>query len=94
MRRSSSQLPVALRGRELSYSFRVLGGRRLGWRDAYHAMLKMPWWSAIALIVFGYLLLNALFQLTIPGGKIGGLGGDAVMQFLEPQRRFDPGHER
>jgi len=63
MRRSSSQLPVALRGRELSYSFRVLGGRRLGWRDAYHAMLKMPWWSAIALIVFGYLLLNALFAL-------------------------------
>ena len=44
-----------------SYTIRVIGVRRAGFRDAYHALLRMPWWAAIAIIVVAYLLLNAVF---------------------------------
>src|SRR5437870_5175999 len=46
---------------QLSYSFRIVGARRPGLRDAYHAMLKVPWWGALLVIVVGYLALAALF---------------------------------
>lgn len=48
---------------QLSYSFRVIGSHRTGFRDAYHALLKMPWWGAIGLIVLAYVVINALFAL-------------------------------
>src|SRR5262249_44172957 len=31
--------------------------------DAYHALLKMPWWDAIGLIILAYLVLNVIFAL-------------------------------
>src|SRR5262249_38235674 len=48
---------------QLSYSFRVVGSPRSGFRDAYHALLKMPWWDAIGLIILAYLVLNVIFAL-------------------------------
>jgi len=49
--------------RTSEYDIEVVGGARLGWRDGYHAMLRMSWLRALALIVGGYLLLNALFAV-------------------------------
>ncbi len=43
------------------YVFRVVGGPAPGLRDLYHALLRVPWWGALAVIVGGYLALNALF---------------------------------
>lgn len=45
----------------LSYSIEILGARRPGLPDAYHALLRMKWWTALAVIVTGYLLLNVAF---------------------------------
>ena len=56
---------------QLSYSFRIVGSRRTGFRDAYHALLKMPWWDAIGLIILAYLVLNIIFALTYTA--IGGI---------------------
>lgn len=44
-----------------SYSVEVIGGRRPGPSDLYHALLQMRWWKALGLIVAVYLALNALF---------------------------------
>jgi inward rectifier potassium channel len=66
---------------QLSYSFRVIGSRRGGFRDAYHALLKMPWWDAIGLIVAAYLVLNALFALVYLA--IGGVANAAPSSFLD-----------
>lgn len=83
MSRSSTRLrlPEALRRQELSYSFRVVGGRPAGLRDAYHAMLKMPWWAAVGVIVAGYLLLNVLFALIYMA--VGGVVNAARSSFLD-----------
>ena len=43
------------------YEIRIIGGRRGGWRDAYHWFLIVPWWEALGAIAVGYLALNALF---------------------------------
>jgi inward rectifier potassium channel len=48
---------------QLSYQFLVLGGRRSGFRDAYHALLKMPWYGTVAVIIGAYLVVNTLFAL-------------------------------
>jgi inward rectifier potassium channel len=54
-----------------SYTIQVIGVRRAGFRDAYHALLRMPWWAAIAIIVVAYLVLNALFAaLYLVGGGV------------------------
>ncbi len=45
----------------VSYSIRVIGARRPGVRDAYHALLRMSWWGVIAVIAFVFIVLNALF---------------------------------
>jgi inward rectifier potassium channel len=45
----------------VSYSLHVVGGPRASFRDAYHTLLRMPWWSAFFLIVGGFLILNAAF---------------------------------
>lgn len=66
---------------QLSYSFQVLGGARGSFRDAYHALLKMRWWAAIGLIVFAYLLVNALFALLYMA--IGGIANAARSSFLD-----------
>jgi inward rectifier potassium channel len=59
--------------KRLSYSFRVVGGRRLGFNDAYHALLRMPWWAAVGLLVALVLLLNLAFAFIYL--EIGGVGG-------------------
>jgi inward rectifier potassium channel len=59
--------------RRLSYQFQVVGGRRLGFTDAYHALLRMPWWAAIGLLVALVLLLNLAFALIYL--EIGGVAG-------------------
>lgn len=43
------------------YEVRVLGVPSPGPRDLYHALLRIPWWAAFAVIVGGYLLLNFAF---------------------------------
>ncbi|HEX9399599.1 MAG TPA: ion channel [Anaeromyxobacter sp.] len=43
------------------YEMRVVGVPRAGLRDLYHWLLRVPWWAALAVIVCGYLLLNAAF---------------------------------
>jgi inward rectifier potassium channel len=43
------------------YEVRIVGGRRGGWRDAYHWFLIVPWWGALGAIAAGYLALNGLF---------------------------------
>lgn len=43
------------------YETRVLGGPPPNLRDLYHALLRLPGWMALALIVGVYLGLNALF---------------------------------
>jgi inward rectifier potassium channel len=65
----------------LSYSFRVIGSRPTGFRDAYHALLKMPWWDAIGLIVLAFLVINALFALVYLA--IGGIGNAERGSFVD-----------
>src|SRR5262245_8799429 len=66
---------------QLSYSFRVIGSRHGSFRDAYHALLKMPWWGAIGLIVLAFLVINALFALVYM--EIGGIGNAERDSFLD-----------
>ena len=63
------------------YEVRVTGAPPAGLRDAYHWLLTVPWWAAIALISAAYLLLNALFAL----GYLltGGLANAAPGSFLD-----------
>ena len=42
-------------------SLRVIGQRRAPWGDAYHLLLKMPWWGFFALVAGAILGANALF---------------------------------
>jgi inward rectifier potassium channel len=46
---------------ELTYSIEVVGARRPEVSDLYHALLRMAWWQALAVIVGVYLALNLLF---------------------------------
>lgn len=50
-------------GHRLSYTFKIVGGRQLGFRDAYHALLRMPWSVVLGLGVAVFLLLNLIFAL-------------------------------
>lgn len=43
------------------YEVRVVGEGAAGLRDLYHALLRVPWWGALAAIVGAYLGLNAVF---------------------------------
>jgi inward rectifier potassium channel len=44
-----------------AYSIHIIGAPVPGLRDLYHALLRVPWWAAFAVIVGGYLLLNLIF---------------------------------
>jgi inward rectifier potassium channel len=61
------------------YEVRVIGGRRGGWRDAYHWFLGVPWWAALAVIAAAYLSLNALFALLYL--LVGGIANAAPGSF-------------
>jgi len=44
-----------------AYDIHILGVPAPGFRDAYHALLRVPWWAAFTIIVGTYLLLNLIF---------------------------------
>ncbi len=60
----------------------IVGARRHPLRDAYHSLLRMPWWAVLTTIAGSYLALNALFAIAymLVGGVQGvrpGSFGDA-----------------
>lgn len=67
--------------RSEGYEIRVLGGPPPNLRDLYHALLRLPGWAALGLIVGIYLALNGLFAglyvLT------GGIANAAPGSFLD-----------
>jgi inward rectifier potassium channel len=63
------------------YEIRIIGGRQDGWRDLYHALLRIPWWGALAVIVLTYLALNALFAGLYL--VVGGIANAAPGSFLD-----------
>lgn len=58
---------------ELSYEIEVVGAGPPDWRDIYHALLNMPWWTALLAIVSTVLLLNLLFAFAY--ADVGGVSG-------------------
>ncbi len=44
-----------------AYEVHIHGAPRPGLRDLYHALLRVPWWATLCLIVGGYFALNLLF---------------------------------
>src|SRR4051812_25617380 len=67
-----------------SYAIVVVGAGPGTWRDAYHALLRMPWWSAISVIVGVYLVLNALFACVYleTGGVLNAQPGSFLDAFF------------
>ena len=49
--------------RTAAYTIHVVGVPAPGLRDLYHALLRVPWWAAFAVIVGSYLALNAIFAV-------------------------------
>ena len=49
--------------RTAAYTIHVIGTPALGLRDLYHALLRVPWWAAFAVIVGSYLGLNLIFAM-------------------------------
>jgi inward rectifier potassium channel len=47
--------------RTAAYTIHVIGTPAPGMRDLYHALLRVPWWAAFAVIVGSYLVLNVIF---------------------------------
>ncbi len=76
--RPSSRLEVY---RAEGYEIRVVGGPAAGLRDLYHSLLRVPWWATLALIVGGYLALNALFAALYLA--VGGIANAAPGSFLD-----------
>ena len=46
-----------------AYNIHIIGAPRPGLRDLYHALLRVPWWAAAAVIIGSYLLLNVIFAV-------------------------------
>ena len=63
------------------YEIRVVGVPAAGLRDLYHWFLRVAWWAALAVIVGGYLLLNALFAAIYLAG--GGIANAAPGSYLD-----------
>ena len=47
-----------------AYSIHYIGTPTPGLRDLYHALLRVPWWGALAVIVGSYLAINGLFAVS------------------------------
>ena len=75
----------AFDGREVlrseGYEVRVVGGPPPRFRDVYHWLMRVPWWTTIALIAGGYLALNAAFALLYLAS--GGVSNAAPGSFLD-----------
>jgi inward rectifier potassium channel len=46
-----------------AYDIHIIGAPAPGLRDAYHALLRTPWWGILLVITGSFLALNALFAL-------------------------------
>lgn len=68
-------------GNRLSYSFRVVGGAPADWHDAYHWLLRVPWWGALGLLGLAYLLVNLLFGMLY--AEVGGIEHAAPGSFAD-----------
>jgi inward rectifier potassium channel len=79
--RAMARTPTSPSGNQLSYSFQVVGAPGPEWRDAYHAMLRMPVWGALGILVGGYLVLNAVFAAIYMA--IGGIDHAEHGSFLD-----------
>lgn len=67
--------------RTAAYNIQVIGAPAPGLRDLYHALLRVPWWAALAVIVGGYLLLNVIFAALYLW--IGGVANARPGSFLD-----------
>jgi inward rectifier potassium channel len=67
-----------------SYSIHIVGAPTPGLRDVYHALLRVPWWATLLVIVGGYLSLNVLFALLylVVGGVAHARPGSVVDAFF------------
>jgi len=63
------------------YAIRIVGGPAAGLRDLYHLLLRIPWWAALAVIVGGYLLVNAIFAVVFL--SVGGVANAAPGSFAD-----------
>lgn len=70
--------------RTKEYEVHVVGGAAPGWRDAYHGLLKVPWWAASGLVTLAYLLLNAVFAglYVLTGGLANAQDGSFLDAFF------------
>ena len=70
--------------RRPGYEIHVQGAPRPGLRDMYHALLRVPWWATICIIVFGYLGLNAIFAgiYDLTGGIANAAPGSYLDDFF------------
>jgi inward rectifier potassium channel len=70
--------------RTSAYSIHVIGAPAPGLRDLYHALLRVPWWATLAIIVGGYSLLNGLFAALylITGGIANARAGSVLDAFF------------
>ena len=63
------------------YEIRIIGGRRDGFHDLYHAFLRIHWWTAIGGIAGVYLALNAVFAVLYL--LVGGVANATPGSFLD-----------
>src|SRR6185295_6238468 len=63
------------------YSVRIVGAPRTPLRDLYHALLRLSWFSTIALVTGGYVGVNALFALLYL--CVGGVAHARAGSFLD-----------
>jgi inward rectifier potassium channel len=70
--------------RTSGYSVHVIGTPAPGLRDLYHALLRVPWWATLTIIVGGYLLLNGLFAVLylVTGGVVNARAGSLLDAFF------------
>ncbi len=63
------------------YDIRIVGGKPDGFRDLYHAFLRMHWGAALGAIAGTYLALNAVFAVLYL--VVGGVANAAPGSFLD-----------
>src|SRR4051812_40155195 len=66
---------------QLSYSIRVIGAPPARFTDAYHALLRVPVWATLLIIVLGYLVLNVLFAAAYV--DVGGIANAHPGSFVD-----------
>src|SRR4051812_33058758 len=60
---------------EVAASVTVVGAKAHPLRDAYHSLLRMPWWGVIVTIAASFLFINILFAVGYV--TVGGVSGAA-----------------